>query len=243
MSGAARVDPAAIEEVARALVRYGTAEEAVMAQAESALRALRGNVTSQQRRRRSELDAAEAALRACQGREKADCGALEVAVRRARTRLDAAERAMRQVDEAATRYQAVKAKHSAVVQDLVRNGRSHLDRKSRELSAYTAGGGAGSGGSGGRGGGGGGAASAQRELAGMVGKAMVRQLALPLLVQGITQVHDNLEAPGVDQLIEQGIQTARTPGFGPALAGQVGHALRFDQMSAAMAHVRKRLRG
>lgn len=240
MSGGARVDPAAIEEVARALVRYGTAEEAVMAQMDGGLRAARGNITSERSRRRRELDAAETALRACQRQEKADCRAPEAAARRARVRLDAAERALRQVDEAVTRYQAVRSKHSAVVQELVRGGRDHLDRKSRELAAY---GGGGSGGSGGRGGGGDGVARAQRELVGMVGKAVARELALTLLAQGGGLVHENLGAPGVDQVIEQVVRTAQSPGFGPAMAGEVRQALRLEQWGPTMAEVRRRLRG
>jgi hypothetical protein len=242
MTGGARVDPAAIEEVARALVRYGTAEEAVMAQAESALRGARGTVTSQLSRRRRELDAAETALQACRRQEKADCRALEAAARKARARLEAAQRALRQVDEAATRYQAVQSKHSAVVRELVRSGRTHLDRKSGQLAAYAAGGGGGSGGSGGMRGASGSVPSARRELAGMVGKAVARELALTFLTQGGGLLHENLGAPGVDQVIEQVIRTAQSPGFGPAMAGEMRQAVHFDQWGPAMAEARRRLR-
>lgn len=241
MSGGARVDPAAIQEVAQALVRYGVAEEGVLKDVEGALRVARDKATSEQRRRRGELDQAEAALRACQRTEKADCSAPEAVARRARTRLEAAQQAMRQIEAAATRYQAVRSTHTALVQNLVQNGRSHLDRKARELAAYSAGGGGGSGGSGGGGG------KVQRQVVGQIaiaaGKQAAKSLALPLLMQGVGQINENLDAPGVDDLIGDAITAVRTPGFGQVMAGQASQALHLKEIGAAVAHARARLRG
>lgn len=136
MSDAAQVDPAAIDEVARALVRYGTAEEALMAQVDNAITQAETQANAEQARRRAELSAAEAALRACQSKERADCSRPAQEVRKAKARLDAANQAARNISTAAARYQAVKAKHKATVQALVQNGRAHLSRKSQHLSAY-----------------------------------------------------------------------------------------------------------
>ncbi|TFV91300.1 hypothetical protein E4P38_01510 [Blastococcus sp. CT_GayMR16] len=80
-------------------------------------------------------------------------------------------------------------------------------------------------------------------IAKTAGKEIAKALALPLLMQGVGQINPNLDAPGVDDLIAQGIKMVRSPGFGQVMAGQVGSALRFDQMGATVAHVRKHLRG
>lgn len=145
MAGGAFVDPAAISEVARALVRYGDAEQTVLAQADSALRVTTDLVHAAVKQRVQNLAAAEAALQTCQAQDDTDCSTLVLAVQRARTRLQSAQQASRMINAAAGRYAPIRTRHAANVQALVQNGRIHLGANLRDLAAYLPGGASGGG--------------------------------------------------------------------------------------------------
>lgn len=146
MTGPAHVDPAVVDMVARAIVRYGQTEEAVLAQVESAVRRSTTVVQEALARRRVELAEAHAALAACQSQPDASCSAESRAVDEARIRLDKAVRAQEMVTAATARYQPARSRHTMVVQQLVQQGRLHLRRNQSDIEAYlqsASGGGAG----------------------------------------------------------------------------------------------------
>ncbi len=237
MTDVARVDPAAIDAVARALVRYGTAEERVMAQVDSAIQQAAAQAQSEQRRWRGELEAAEAVLRACQSKKRADCSKPAEAVRKVRGRLDRADQAARAISAAVSQYQEVKSRHKTTVQVLVQNGRAHLNRKSRQLNTYLAAGGTGSA-TGGVGGESRGGSDARMATLGMIGKAVVTQgakvAAIPLALGGIENLaHTEGALNGVDSLVDDAISSVRDSALG----------VRFEQIGDAMSHLRSRLDG
>lgn len=161
MTGAAHVDPAAIEEVARSILRYGQAEEAVLTHVDAAIRATTQQVQAALARRRAEREQAEQALEACLNAPDAHCSAEFQAVDRARRREAEGKRANDMVVTATGRYQPHRSRHAATVRELVQNGRRHLGRNSRDIEAYLqSGSGGGSGGFAGAGAGGGGGAGA-----------------------------------------------------------------------------------
>lgn len=136
MTGPAHVDPAVVDMVARAIVRYGEAEEGVVGDVDAAVRRSTAAVQQAVARRRIDLAEAQAALADCLSQPDASCAVESQAVDRARGRLEQAVRAQEMVAAAAARFQPARSRQVTVVQQLVQQGRLHLRRNQSDIEAY-----------------------------------------------------------------------------------------------------------
>jgi hypothetical protein len=136
MSSAAYTDPEVVERVSRSLVRYGDAEQAVLAQGDAALARVADEVADAVRRRRGELSAAQVAVRAVPVEDEVARDQGERQVRRAGARLDVALEAQRLVTAASARWTVRRARHASTVTALVEAGRARLGTNARDLATF-----------------------------------------------------------------------------------------------------------
>lgn len=137
MSGsAAHVTPEAIQQVARALVRYGEAETAVVHTADAGVQQVADEVADEVKARQLKVRHADEALQACRREEDRDCSGLVQDLNKAEQALDQARQASTIVARAAAAFQMKRSKHMMTVQGLVDGGRARLRMNATDLAAY-----------------------------------------------------------------------------------------------------------